>query len=73
MRTSFVAAVSVSLVHTAAMIASGLGVAWVVYRYIGLQALRSAWIDLDKVWAIGLVVSGAAAIATAWSGGGGLG
>ena len=73
MRTSFLAAVSVSLVHTAAMIASGLGVAWIVYRFIGLQALRSAWIDLDKVWALGLVVSGAAAIATAWSGHGGLG
>lgn len=66
MRTGLVMAVSVSLVHTAAMIASGLGVAWIVYRYLGLQALRSAWIDLDTVWALGLVVSGTAAIATAW-------
>jgi hypothetical protein len=73
MRTGFVAAVSVSLVHTAAMIASGLGIAWIVYRYIGLQALRSAWLDLDAVWALGLIVSGAAAIATAWQGGAGLG
>jgi hypothetical protein len=66
MRTGLVAAISVSLVHTAAMIASGLGVAWLVYRYLGLQALRSAWFDLDRVWALGLVVSGAAALATAW-------
>ncbi len=72
MRGGLVAALSVSLVHTASMIASGLGVAWIVYRYLGLQALRSAWIDLDMVWALGLVVSGAAAIATAWSGASGL-
>ena len=58
----------VSLVHTAAMIASGLGVAWVVYRYLGLRALRSAWLDLDVVWALGLIASGAAAVATAWFG-----
>jgi hypothetical protein len=66
MRGGLVAALSVSLVHTAAMIASGLGMAWLVYRWLGLQALRSAWIDLDRVWAAGLVLSGAAAVATAW-------
>lgn len=65
MRTSFGTAVVVSLVHTAAMIASGLGVAWIVYRYIGLRALRAAWLDLDAVWAIGLIASGAAALALA--------
>jgi hypothetical protein len=58
-------AVVVSLVHTAAMIASGLGAAWLVYRYLGLRALRSAWLDLDKVWALGLIASGGAAVATA--------
>ncbi len=72
MRSGVVAALSVSLVHTAAMIASGLGVAWVVYRYLGLGALRSAWIDLDVVWAGGLIVSGGAAIATAWVSSGGV-
>lgn len=65
MRSSVGIAVIVSLVHTAAMIASGLGVGWVVYRYLGLRALRSAWLDLDLVWALGLIASGAAAIATA--------
>ena len=67
MRTGFGIAVVVSLVHTAAMIASGLGVAWVVYRYLGLRALRAAWLDLDRVWAIGLIASGAAAVALALS------
>lgn len=67
MRTGFGIAVVVSLVHTAAMIASGLGVAWVVYRYLGLRALRAAWLNLDRVWAIGLIASGAAAVALALS------
>ncbi|RZL91979.1 MAG: hypothetical protein EOP82_11425 [Variovorax sp.] len=66
MRSGVGTAVMVSLVHTAAMIASGLGLAWVVYRWLGLRALRAAWLDLDAVWALGLIASGAAAVATAW-------
>ncbi len=68
MRSSVGTAVAVSLVHSAAMVASGLGVAWIVYRYLGLRALRAAWLDLDVVWALSLIASGAAAIAaTLWS------
>jgi hypothetical protein len=59
-------AVAVSLVHTGAMLASGLAIAWIVYRYLGLRALRSTWIDLDGVWAISLMVSGGAAVLAAW-------
>ncbi len=58
-------ALVVSLVHTVAMIGSGLGIAWLVYRYLGLQALRATWIDLDRVWALGLIASGVAAITLA--------
>ena len=65
MRSSVGTAVAVSVLHTAAMIGSGLGVAWIVYRYLGLRALRSAWLDLDIVWALGLIASGAAAVAMA--------
>jgi hypothetical protein len=65
MRTSLGTAVVVSLVHTAAMIGSGLSAAWIVYRYLGLRALRTAWLNLDKVWALGLIASGGAAVMTA--------
>ena len=65
MRSSVGTAVAVSMLHTAAMIGSGLGVAWIVYRYLGLRALRSAWLDLDIVWALGLIASGLAAVAMA--------
>ena len=67
MRSGVGTAVTVSLVHTAAMIGSGLGVAWVVYRYLGLRALRATWLDLDVVWALGLIASGGAAVAMALS------
>ena len=67
--TSLAAAVGVALVHTIAMIASGLGVAWAVFRSLGLQVLGRAWLNLDAVWALGLMVSGAAGVLTAWSSG----
>ena len=67
MRASVGTAVAVSLVHSAAMVISGLGLAWVVYRYLGLRVLRAAWLDLDLVWALGLIASGTAALALALS------
>lgn len=63
MRASAGAAVAVSLLHTVAMIVSGLAVAWIVYRHLGLRVLRSAWLNLDLVWALSLIASGAAAVA----------
>jgi hypothetical protein len=59
-------AVAVCIVHTLAMLATGAGCAVLVYRWLGLEALRRAWLDLEKAWALALVVSGIAAIAAAW-------
>jgi hypothetical protein len=65
MRASLGTALLVSLVHTLAMIGAGLGLAWLVYRYLGLRLLQRAWLNLDRVWALGLIAAGAAALATA--------
>lgn len=54
--------VLVALLHTAAYLAVAGGVAWVVYRRLGLRLLRSAWINVDAIWATALI---ATAIATA--------
>ncbi len=67
MRANLATAVVVSLLHSAAMIASGLAAAWVVYRHLGLRALRSTWLNLDVLWALSLIASGAAAVAMAFS------
>ena len=50
-----VAAVSV---HTAAYLFVMTLAAWVVYRKLGLNLLRTAWFDMDRVWAAALVVTG---------------
>lgn len=59
-------AVAVAAAHTLAMMLAGIGMAWAVYRYLGLQFLRRAWFDLDMVWGASLVIAGAAGIAVAW-------
>jgi hypothetical protein len=67
MRSGLGTAVTVSLVHTLVMVGSGLCVAWVVYRYLGLRALRAVWLDLEVIWALALIASGIAVIAMALS------
>lgn len=58
--TSLATALLVSIVHTAAMIACGLTLAWLVYRYLGLRFITRSWFNLDTVWALSLIASGAA-------------
>ena len=36
--------------------------AWVVYRKLGLAFLRTAWFNLDWLWAGALVVTGVAVL-----------
>jgi hypothetical protein len=45
-------------VHTAAYFVVMTATAWVVYRRLGLSLLRTAWVDMDRVWAVALVVTG---------------
>jgi len=53
-----VQAIVVVLVHTGAMLLVMGTVAIAVYQWIGLQILRSAWINLDTIWAIALIAAG---------------
>ncbi|MCK6589151.1 MAG: hypothetical protein HUU21_06560 [Polyangiaceae bacterium] len=55
----YIAAVSV---HTFAMLAAAAAVALVVYYKFGLSLLRKAWLNLDVVWAIALILAGVVAI-----------
>jgi hypothetical protein len=52
-------AVSVSIVHTVAMIAAGGLLAWLVYRYLGLKFVSQSWFNLDASWAVSLILVGA--------------
>jgi hypothetical protein len=55
-------AVLVSLVHAAAMITAGGGLAWLVYRYLGLKFVSRSWFNLDALWALSLILVGAIAL-----------
>ncbi len=52
-------ALLVSVVHAVAMIAAGGSLAWLVYRYLGLNFVSRSWFNLDAIWAFSLILVGA--------------
>jgi hypothetical protein len=55
--------IAVVLLHTGAMIAVTGAIAILVYEWVGLAILRSAWINLDTIWAGALVAAGVLSLA----------
>jgi hypothetical protein len=51
------AALLATAIHTAAYLAVTGLIAWVVYSKFGLAILRKAWLNLNLVWAVALVVT----------------
>jgi len=47
-------------VHTLGYLVVMLICAVVVYEWVGLAILRKAWLNLDGVWAVALVITGVA-------------
>jgi hypothetical protein len=45
-------------IHTLAYLATAGAVGLVVYRYVGLAFLRSAWLNLDVLWGMALIIAG---------------
>jgi hypothetical protein len=58
MGTTFLTGALVTLVHTSAMVLVMGTIAIVVYEKVGLAILRSAWINLDVIWAAALIAAG---------------
>lgn len=52
-------------VHSLSMLAVTGAIALVVYEWVGLAILRSAWINLDLMWTVALAVTGLILIALA--------
>jgi hypothetical protein len=61
--TTVAQTIAVVIVHTAAMLAVMGAIAILIYDWIGLAILRSAWINLDTVWAGALVAAGVLSLA----------
>jgi hypothetical protein len=51
-----------ALVHTAGYLLVTGVIAVIVYERIGLRFLRTAWVNLDLIWAVALVATGLATI-----------
>ena len=51
-----------ALVHTAGYLLVTALIAVIVYERVGLRFLRTAWVNLDLVWAVALVVTGVATV-----------
>lgn len=51
-------AAAVVILHTSAMFVVMGTIAIVVYQWLGLRILRSAWINLDAIWAVALISAG---------------
>ena len=49
--------------HSDEMIAVTGAIAILVYEWVGLAILRSAWINLDTIWAGALVAAGVISLA----------
>jgi hypothetical protein len=45
-------------VHTLAYLATAALIGLVVYRYVGLAFLRRAWLNLDVLWGMALLIAG---------------
>ena len=54
--TSGVAAIAV---HTGSYLIVMAAIAWVVFHKLGVGLLRKAWINLDVIWAVALIVTSA--------------
>lgn len=57
--------VAVAAAHTTTMIISGGAIAFAVHAWLGLRFLSKSWFDLDRVWALSLVLVGCIGLATA--------
>jgi hypothetical protein len=55
-------ALNVTALHTAAMVVVAGAVALVCYDLVGLRLLRTAWVNLDRVWAFALIGAGSATV-----------
>jgi hypothetical protein len=66
MAGNLVTAITVSVVHAAAMIVSGGAIAIAVYRWLGLGFISKSWFNLDVVWASSLILVGGIGLSSAW-------
>ncbi len=66
MGANAVTALTVALVHTAAMLAGGAAMAFAVYLWLGPAFISRSWFNLETIWAASLVFVGTIGLWSAW-------
>ena len=59
------AGITATALHSGSYLAVTATIAWVVFHKLGVGLLRTAWINLDVVWAMALIASGGLTIVLA--------
>jgi hypothetical protein len=49
-----------TLLHTISYVAVSGAIAYVVYQHLGLRFLRRAWINMNVIWAVALIITAVA-------------
>jgi hypothetical protein len=57
--TTAVMAVASTLAHGAGYLTVTAATAWLVFAKLGVGMLRKAWLNLDLIWAVALIATGA--------------
>jgi hypothetical protein len=60
---SFASGLTATAVHGASYLLVTAAIAWIVFTKLGVGLLRTAWINLDVIWAVALIVSGGLTLA----------
>ena len=55
--TGLDSAVAVTVVHTIGYLAVAMALAWLVYARLGVRILRTAWLNIDLLWAVALIAT----------------
>jgi hypothetical protein len=60
MSASHTTALLATLLHTLSYIAVSGAIAYIVYQRLGLRFLRRAWINMNVIWAVALIITAVA-------------
>ena len=57
--TDLASGLAATAVHSGSYLIVTAAIAWIVFHKLGVGLLRKAWINLDLIWAVALIASGA--------------
>jgi hypothetical protein len=59
--------IAATAVHTGSYLIVTAAIAWIIFHKLGVGLLRKAWINLDVIWAVALIATGALTVLVRFS------